>query len=78
MVQLYICYIYSSQILFPFKLLQNIEQKKGLLTKKNVQCESCELSFIWDKMRTAAWEMAPQKALRNCSEEVGVKDTVGM
>ena len=27
-----------------------------LLTKKKVQLESCELSFIWSKMRTAALE----------------------
>ena len=24
--------------------------------KKNAQHERCELSFIWGKMRTAAWE----------------------
>ena len=28
------------------------------------------VSFIWCKMRTAAWETAPQRALRNCSREV--------
>ena len=29
----------------------------GVLTlKKNAECESCELCFIWGKMRTAAWE----------------------
>ena len=28
------------------------------------------VSFIWDKMRTAARETAPQRALRNCSREV--------
>ena len=38
--------------------------------KKDVQLESCELGFIWDKMRTAAWETAPQTALRNCCREV--------
>ena len=26
-------------------------------------------SFIWGKMRTAAWEKAPQLALRDCSKE---------
>ena len=41
---------------------------KGLLTKKDVQLESCELSFIWGKMRTAAWEAASQIALRDCSK----------
>ena len=27
-------------------------------------------------MRTAAWETAPQIALRNCSKEVGGKDSI--
>ena len=36
--------------------------------KKDVQLESCELSFIWGKMRTAAWETASQIALRDCSK----------
>ena len=36
---------------------------KGLLTKKDVQLESCELSFIWGKMRTAAREAASQIAV---------------
>ena len=31
--------------------------------KKNAQCESCELSFIWGKMRTVAQETASQIAL---------------
>ena len=35
--------------------------------KKDV-LESCELSFIWGKMRTAAWEAASQIALRDCSK----------
>ena len=40
--------------------------------KKDVQVESCELSFIWGKMRTAALEAASQIALRDCSKaEVG-------
>ena len=39
--------------------------------KKDVQLESCELDFIWDKMRTAAWETAPQLVLRDCSKEAG-------
>ena len=48
-----------------------IKVRKGtekVLTKKNVQLESCELSFIWGKMRTAAWEAASQIALRDCSK----------
>ena len=36
--------------------------------KKDVQLESCELSYIWGKMRTAAWEAASQIALRDCSK----------
>ena len=37
---------------------------KGLvvLTKKDAQHESCKLSFIWGKMRTAAREAASQIA----------------
>ena len=42
----------------------------GCRLKKNVQRESCELSFIWGKMRTIAWETAFRIALRNCSKEV--------
>ena len=36
--------------------------------KKDVQLESCELSFTGGKMRTAAWEAASQIALRDCSK----------
>ena len=35
----------------------------------NIQ-ESCELSFIWGKVKTAAWETAPQRVLRKCSREI--------
>ena len=38
---------------------------------KNAQRESCGLSFIWGKMRTAPREIAFQIALRNCSKEAG-------
>ena len=31
---------------------------------------SCELSFIWGKMRTVGQEIASQLPLRKCSEEV--------
>ena len=41
--------------------------------KKDSQRESCKVSFIWGKMRTAAQETTPQIALRNCSKEVGGK-----
>ena len=39
-------------------------------TKKDVQLESCELSFIWGKMRIVAWGTIPQIALRNRSKGV--------
>ena len=45
-------------------------QSFPVLTKQDVPCESCELSFIGGKMRTAAWEIAPQLVLRDCSKEV--------
>ena len=38
--------------------------------KKKAQLESCELSFTWVKMRTAAQEIA-QIALRDYSKEAG-------
>ena len=41
----------------------------GCSPSKNAQRKSCELSFIWGKMRTAARETASQIALRTCSEE---------
>ena len=37
----------------------------------NAQPESCELSFIWSKVRTIAQEAAFQGALRHCSKELG-------
>ena len=40
------------------------------LLLKDAQHESCELSFTWGKMRTAAWETAPQGVQRDCSKEV--------
>ena len=36
--------------------------------KKDVQLESCEVSFMWGNMRTAAQEGACQVALRDCSK----------
>ena len=35
-------------------------QLSALSTEKNAQHESCELSFIWGKMRTVAQEIASQ------------------
>ena len=46
--------------------------------KKNAQPEIWELSFIWGRMRTAAWEIIPQIALRNCSKELWKKDSMYM
>ena len=40
-------------------------------TEKGAQHESCEQSWIWGKMKTAAWDTAPQITLRNCSKEAG-------
>ena len=40
-----------------------------MLTLKNVQHKSCELSFIWGKLGTAVQETAFQIALRSCSKE---------
>ena len=37
--------------------------------KKNAQCESCKLSFIWGEMKTVAPETTPQMPLCNCSKE---------
>ena len=49
----------------------------ALPTEKNTQRESCELSFIWGKMRTkmrtVAQEIASQIAWINCSKEMGGK-----
>ena len=36
---------------------------KSYQVKKDAQCESCDLSLIWGKMRTAAGEKAPQLVL---------------
>ena len=44
---------------------------KNCWLKRNEQNESCELSFVWVNMRTAAWETAPQITLRNWSKEGG-------
>ena len=39
-------------------------------TEKNAQSENCDLSCIWGKMRTIAWEIAFQIAPRIYSQEV--------
>ena len=38
--------------------------------EKNAQCERCELSSVWDKMRTVAHKTASQTSLRNSLEKV--------
>ena len=38
---------------------------------KDAQSESCELNFLWGKLRTAAWETAPQIALRAAPQRHG-------
>ena len=43
---------------------------------KNTQHESCELSFIWGKMRTGARETTSEITLRNCSKEAGEKVSI--
>ena len=40
-----------------------------MLTKKDVQLESFELSFIGSKIRSAAWEAATRIALRDYSPD---------
>ena len=49
-----------------------LRRSKDVSPEKNAQCVSLSC-FLWGKMRTVAWETAPQRALRNCSEQVGGK-----
>ena len=71
---------FSSQVIFRNSLFEIAFDncsgiQKGIVTcihivdQKDEQRESCKWSFIWGKMRTAAWETAPQVALRDCSKE---------
>ena len=48
----------------PFAPVITLHSVDFCLLKKDTQCESCQLSFTWGKMRTAAWETLPQIALR--------------
>ena len=51
-------------------LLSLMYYVKNLHCRLNdTQCESWELSFTWDKMRTVAEETAPQITLRDCSKK---------
>ena len=56
--------------------LRMLGDDKWMLTLKNAQGGNCNLSFIWGKMRTAAWETAPQIALRNSSKETRGKVSI--
>ena len=54
-------------------------QPRGLcirLTLKNALLESCGSSFIGGETRTSAQETALQGVLRDCSKEVGGKDSI--
>ena len=43
---------------------------------KNKKIITCELSFIWDKMRTVVQETASQISLRSCSKEAWGKVSI--
>ena len=49
-------------------------RKQELVNLKKAQCESCELSFIWGKMRAAAWEITPQTAPKRRGESQHICD----
>ena len=59
----------SAYILPPQLVMSAILEKWFLVSikKKDVQLESCELSFIWGKVRTVALKAASKIALRDCS-----------
>ena len=56
----------TSQILL-VNTMQNFTNRN--VDYKDAQSESCELNFLWGKMRTSAWETAPQIALSECFRE---------
>ena len=66
MCTLFICCVLLQIDVRTLPLLLNILFSE--FTKKDVQLESCKLSFIWGKMRTATQEAASQIALRECSK----------
>ena len=41
----------------------------SLWSETDAQLERGELGFIWGKMRSAAWEATPQRALGDCSKD---------
>ena len=44
-----------------------LDKEIKVSTKKDIKLSSCELSFIWGKLRTAVWEAASQIALSDGS-----------
>ena len=66
------CYMSQRRLMIlcttPKTLYRQINKYLKEKKKHNMRAE---LSFIWGKMRTIAWETAFQIALRNCSKEVG-------
>ena len=55
--------------MFSLSPLLSYTHTRSPVSTKMMHSVSFELSFIWDKMRTAAQETAPQTALRDCSKE---------
>ena len=66
MSTLFICHVLLQIDVRTLPLLLNI--LFSVFMKKDAQFESCKLSFIWGKMRTATREAASQIALRKCSK----------
>ena len=63
----------SNHYVIHLKHIQCYTSIISLLTKKDAQCESCELNFIWGKILFGAkcgvaQEAAPQIAPRDCSK----------
>ena len=46
------------------------------MTLKYAPHESCDLSFIWGKMKTITQGIAFHIALRHCSKEIGKKVSI--
>ena len=55
--------VYPPKALAPIPHLETLVlQNLGCVNvKKDTQCESCKLRFIWGKMRAAAWETAMEQ-----------------
>ena len=61
---------------FSITLIYLLPQPELCWLKKDAQYESLELRFIGGKVRTAAREIAAQRALRNYSKEVVGEDSI--